>query len=252
MMKTMKYYLKNIFLAASCLWLFTACNDFLTLYPEDDIVDDEYWETGEDVQSVVASCYRFMLEDNVISRIIYWGEARSDNMDYSTSASTDEQYLKDANLLSSNGLVTWGDFYKVINICNKVIKSAPAVRDRDANFTEERLHNYLAEVYTLRALCYFYLVRSFGDVPYVTEPSESEQQDYQVAQSSADDVIVPALIEDLKLAEEYAPEEWPTIHTREDYEERCACPFGRCLFMEGFRRGQFRSAGGLSVLCGSL
>ena len=39
MMKTMKYYLKNIFLAASCLWLFTACNDFLTLYPEDDIVD---------------------------------------------------------------------------------------------------------------------------------------------------------------------------------------------------------------------
>ena len=84
MMKTMKYYLKNIFLAASCLWLFTACNDFLTLYPEDDIVDDEYWETGEDVQSVVASCYRFMLEDNVISRIIYWGEARSDNMDYSS------------------------------------------------------------------------------------------------------------------------------------------------------------------------
>ena len=70
MMKTMKYYLKNIFLVASCLWLFTACNDFLTLYPEDDIVDDEYWETGEDVQSVVASCYRFMLEDNVISRII--------------------------------------------------------------------------------------------------------------------------------------------------------------------------------------
>ena len=172
MMKTMKYYLKNIFLAASCLWLFTACNDFLTLYPEDDIVDDEYWETGEDVQSVVASCYRFMLEDNVISRIIYWGEARSDNMDYSTSASTDEQYLKDANLLSSNGLVTWGDFYKVINICNKVIKSAPAVRDRDANFTEERLHNYLAEVYTLRALCYFYLVRSFGAVPIIHDNTD--------------------------------------------------------------------------------
>ncbi len=33
MMKTMKYYLKNIFLAASFVWLVTACNDFLTLYP---------------------------------------------------------------------------------------------------------------------------------------------------------------------------------------------------------------------------
>ena len=91
-------------------------------------------------------------------------------MDYSTSASTDEQYLKDANLLSSNGLVTWGDFYKVINICNKVIKSAPAVRDRDANFTEERLHNYLARFILCAHSGYFYLVRSFGDVPYVTEP----------------------------------------------------------------------------------
>lgn len=206
----MKYFWRNILLAGACMCTFTACNDFLTLYPEDDIVDDEYWETGEDVQSVVASCYRFMLEDNVISRIIYWGEARSDNMDYSTSASTDEQYLKDANLLSSSGLVTWSDFYKVINICNKVIKVAPSVRNKDANFTEERLHNYLAEVYTLRALCYFYLVRSFGDVPYVTEPSESEQQDYQVPQSSADEVIVPAMIADLELAESYAPEEWPT------------------------------------------
>ncbi len=209
-MKTMKYNWKNIILACACMVGLASCNDFLTLYPEDDIVDDEYWETGDDVQSVVASCYRFMLEDNVISRIIYWGEVRSDNMDYSTSASTDEQYLKDANILSSNGLVTWGDFYKVINICNKVIKSAPGVRDKDANFTEERLHNYLAEAYTLRALCYFYLIRSFGDVPYVTEPSESEQQNYQVSQSSADKVIIPALISDLKLAEDYATEEWPT------------------------------------------
>ena len=209
-MKTKRNIWKSMLLAGACVWSLAACDDFLTLYPEDDIVDDEYWETGEDVQSVVASCYRFMLEDNFISRIIYWGEARSDNMDYSTSASTDEQYLKDANLLSSNGLVTWGDFYKVINVCNKVIKSAPGVREKDANFTEERLHNYLAEAYTLRALCYFYLIRSFGDVPYVTEPSESEQQDYQVPQSPADEVIVPALIADLALAESYAPEEWPT------------------------------------------
>lgn len=206
----MKYIIKNMILAGVCLFTLSSCNDFLTLYPEDDLVDDEYWQTGDEVQSVVASCYRFMLEDNIIRRIIYWGEARSDNMDYSTSASTDEQYLKDANLMSSNSLVTWGDFYKVINVCNKVIKSAPAVRDRDANFTEERLHNYLAEAYTIRALCYFYLVRSFGDVPYVTEPSESERQDYQVPQSSGDGVIIPALIADLKLSEEYAAEEWPT------------------------------------------
>lgn len=208
-MKKMKY--NNFKLLAGLLLLFstTACNKFLTLYPEDDIVDDEYWQTGDQVQSVVAACYRNMIDNDVINRMIYWGELRSDNVDYS-SANTEEKYLKDANLLSSSSLVTWAKFYKVINICNKVIVQAPGVCNIDANFTTTTMHHYLSEVYTLRALCYFYLVRSFGDVPYVTLPSESEQQDYLVKQTPGDS-IVNYLIADLEnTALPYSPMDWPT------------------------------------------
>lgn len=187
----------------------TSCSDFLTLYPEDDIVDDEYWVDGNKVQSVVASCYRYMADNNTLRKMLYWGELRSDNVDYSTGG-TDEEELHNGNLLSSSTLVKWDGFYNVINICNNVLQKAPAVRNIDVNFTEEKLNHYMAEAYTMRALCYFYLVRSFGDVPYVTEPSDSEQKDYMVSQMNGDS-IVNYLIKDLEqYAVRWAANDWET------------------------------------------
>lgn len=186
-----------------------SCDDFLTLYPEDDIIDDEYWVDGSKVQSVVASCYRFTADNNVMRKMLYWGELRSDNVVYSTGG-TDEEYLWDANLLSSSSLVKWDGFYKVVNICNNVIQKAPSVRNVDVNFTEEKYHSYMAEAYTMRALMYFYLLRSYGDVPYITEPSDSEQKDYLVRQAPADSIL-QCLIGDM---EEYgikwAASDWDT------------------------------------------
>lgn len=189
--------------------LFTSCDDYLTIYPEDDIVDDTYWNNGDKVQSVVASCYRYMEDNNVLRKLLLWGEIRSDNVDYSTGSSEEEE-MHNANILSSSSLVKWDGFYKVINICNNVLTKAPAVRDVDVNFTEEKFHNYMSEAYTLRALCYFYLIRSFGDVPYVTEPSDSEQKDYMVPQSSADSILT-CLISDMETyALPWSPEDWDT------------------------------------------
>lgn len=205
--KTLAVSLPMCLLAFSSV--LTSCDDYLTLYPEDDIVDDEYWVDGNKVQSVVASGYRYMADNNVLRKMVYWGEMRGDNVDYSTGG-TEEEYLHDANILSSSSLVKWDGFYKVINICNNVIKKAPAVREKDVNFTEEKLHSYMAEAYTIRALCYFYLVRSFGDVPYVTEPSDSEQKNYMVDQAPADS-IVNCLIGDLEqYGIQWAPNDWET------------------------------------------
>lgn len=187
----------------------TSCDDFLTIYPEDDIVDDEYWVNGDQVQSVVMACYRYTCDNNVLRKMVQWGEIRSDNLDYSTGSSEEEE-MHNANTLSSSSIVKWDGFYKVINICNNVIAKAPAVRNADVNFTEEKFHNYMSEAYALRALCYFYLIRSFGDVPYVTEPSDSEQKDYMVAQAPADSIL-SCLISDMETyALPWSAEDWDT------------------------------------------
>lgn len=189
--------------------LFASCDDYLTIYPEDDIVDDEYWRNGDQVQSVVMSCYRYMCDNNVLRKMVQWGEIRSDNVDYSTGSSEEEE-MHNANILSSSSLVRWDGFYKVINICNNVLAKAPAVRGRDVNFTEDKFHHYMAEAYTIRSLCYFYLIRSFGDVPYVTEPSDSEQKDYMVPQAKADSILACLIADMEEYALPWSAEDWDT------------------------------------------
>lgn len=201
--------IRNTIVALGAVCALTACDDYLTLYPEDDMIDDEYWTDADKVQSVVAAGYRYMADNNVLRKLIYWGELRSDNVEYSTGG-TDEDNLYNQNLLSSSGLVKWDGFYKVVNICNNVIQKAPAVRGVDANFTEAKFHSYMAEAYTLRALCYFYLVRAFGDVPYVTEPSDSEQKDYLVSQTPQAEVLDNVIADMEQYGLQWAPDDWPT------------------------------------------
>jgi starch-binding outer membrane protein, SusD/RagB family len=187
-----------------------SCNDWLTVYPEDDIVGDKYWKNADQVQTVVASCYRWLANSDCLTRMIVWGELRSDNVEAGSAASTDEKNLINVNVLSSNSLTSWDCFYKVINICNNVIKKAPGAMAYDTNYREDEMNANVAEALTIRSLCYFYLIRTYGDVPLVTQPSESESVDYNTAQSSADSVIVPQLISDLKEAETKASTTWGT------------------------------------------
>ncbi len=47
----------------------------------------------------------------------------------------------------------------------------------------------IAEVTAIRSLCYFYLIRTFRNVPYVTEPSIDDSKNYRIPASSFDEVL---------------------------------------------------------------
>lgn len=105
--------------------LFASCDDYLTIYPEDDIVDDEYWRNGDQVQSVVASCYRYMCDNNVLRKMALWGEIRSDNVDYSAGSSEEEE-MHDADMYlwkasDINNADAAGDYQKCIDYCDDIL-----------------------------------------------------------------------------------------------------------------------------------
>jgi hypothetical protein len=89
--------------------------------------------------------------------------------------------------------------YEVINMANSVIKYAPEVASIDASFNINTMNSYLSEAYFLRALAYFYLVRTFRDVPYITEPYVNDAMPYDVAKTQGNDIL-NALITDLEKA----------------------------------------------------
>lgn len=198
-----KKIIYTVLLPASLLFSATGCTAWLTVKPEGEVVLEDFWQSESNVESVLNSCYRGLTEEAIISRMIVWGELRSDNMVSSGLSIYDMQKILDGDITSSNSYADWGSFYSVINYCNTVLFYAPSVVDRDLNFTKGDLRRVEAEAKTLRALCYFYLVRSFQEVPFVTEASVDDTQNYDYPKSS-ENLVLDSLVSDLNSVRDWA------------------------------------------------
>ena len=185
-------------LVASILF-FAGCTDWLDIRPESEIVLDDYWQNESQVEQVLAACYRAMTEEDVMSRMLIWGELRSDNVTYGIGMPEDMTKILNVDISPANDYCHWGSLYTVINYCNNFLHYAPGVVDVDPNFTESDLHALESEVLTIRALAYFYLVRAFRDVPWVEEPSIDDTQDYNIPTSS-EEVVLANIVKDLNNA----------------------------------------------------
>lgn len=180
-----------------------SCSDFLNILPPNDIVLENYWTGKADVESAVIGCYTALEKPDCITRMALWGEMRSDNIIPGMSTPESESQILKGNILPTSNLTSWTCFYQVINRCNTVLYYAPKVQEIDPNYTESQLKATIAEVTTIRDLCYFYLIRTFRDVPFVTEPSIDDNQEYRIPASSFDSILT-CLIEDLELVKDDA------------------------------------------------
>lgn len=172
--------------------MFVSCVDTIIL-PDDKTVDEDFWKTKEDVAAMVNGAYSAMTASDVIARLIVWGDYRSDEMLIST---TPKGGVPDAltemaavNMQTTNMYASWSAFYNVINRCNIVLERAEAVMNEDPNYTLGDYQVDRSQMLALRALCYFYLVRNYHDVPYITQAYMVSSQEMQVAQSTPQYVI---------------------------------------------------------------
>ncbi|MBQ2589226.1 MAG: RagB/SusD family nutrient uptake outer membrane protein [Prevotella sp.] len=181
---------KVFVMVAVALLGFSSCNDFLTIYPTDKTIAEDFWKTKSDVQEMVNGAYKSMTSYDNQERAIIWGAFRSDELvkynDYSSSALDN---INAVNLLPSNGYNSWASFYSTINRCNIVLAHAADVMEVDPSFTEGDYQAVRAQMLALRSLCYFYLVRTFRDVPYTTQSFEDDDQNMLVAQTTPDSLL---------------------------------------------------------------
>lgn len=166
-----------------------ACNDFFSITPTNEIVLEDFWKNKSDVESAMFESYRLMTQSDFTYRLLVWGEMRSDNVKAGNNPSTDIENILEANLLPTNSFALWSPFYRVINTCNLVLKYAPGVLDEDPNFTQGDLDMIRGEMLALRALCHFYLVRTFRNVPLLTEAMVDNSQNLYLPQSSPIEVL---------------------------------------------------------------
>lgn len=186
---------------------FTACD--IDMLPLNEVVYENFWTNKDDVESVVASCYAYMM-GTYEEKLIVWGEGRSDNVAAGTSPSDNVRFLLKGSLKTTNPVCNWSSMYKVINYCNVVLHEAPVIKEKDPNYTESDYRINVAECKFIRAYTYLTLIKTFKDVPFTFEASIDDTQPYRLPQTKFE-VILDTLINDIEGCKNYAPNRYSEV-----------------------------------------
>src|SRR5690606_21167267 len=160
--------LKYIVLAAGLSFGLTSCNS-LDLAPEDYYGSESFWTNEAQVNGFVLGMHSQMR--SLSTNFFLMGEARgglqksgtsstATSLDYS-SPFKDQDFTKD-----KTGLGSWGGMYpSILNInlgIHKIENETPFLSDDARNY-------FLGQLYGIRAYYYFWMYRTYGGVPLVTE-----------------------------------------------------------------------------------
>jgi len=184
-------YIKTALVAIVLLQV-TACTDILDKDPVSSFSASGFYKTTADAQAGIYGIYD-AAQSVFRLNFCYWGEGRADNVQ--TAQSGESLVLASNNLTNTASSADWTALYTMISRANYAIAYIPNVFDPD-DIAGKQL---LGQAYALRALAYFYLVRVWGDVPFITEPYTSGDQDIFIGKTDKE-IVLDQVEEDLEYA----------------------------------------------------
>ena len=153
--------------------LMTSCNKNLDVIQKSAITATEMWKTEGDATAAMYGAYA-IFRSTLNQNYIFWGDYRAGTYGrgLGASSSTDNLYNSTLSSTETNG-TNWVGLYSTINDCNQILKNVPNISFNN----EDSKNEVLANAYFLRAFCYFYIVRIWGDAPLLLRGFDSAKQD---------------------------------------------------------------------------
>lgn len=189
-----------------------SCDDYLTVKPTDQITEEDFYQDKNDLDNVRTNAYKILAETSgaesgVTNKILIWGELRSDNMVLNVLDRESFKGLQDAVLKPTYDMFDFSEFYSGINNCNLVLERGQRMVKSgiDPSFSQGDWLPIKAEMHSLRALYYFYLIRAFREVPYSTKPITTDKEGREALEPAMPGVAILAdLIDTLEVVKSYA------------------------------------------------
>jgi starch-binding outer membrane protein, SusD/RagB family len=150
-----------------------SCSKQIDLDPISSISSASFWKTENDASGALVGLYG-RLRTPAASSIFLWGEGRSQDMDQATGIDFTNTRLFNNTLDETVAGPDWSSLYTVIHDANLILKYVPDIKF----LSEAKKNNILAQAYTMRAYIYFIAVRTWGELPLVTTPTE--EYDYSL------------------------------------------------------------------------
>lgn len=161
---------------------FSSCKKFLELKPENAITKEDFFKTKDDATAAIIGCYDGL--QGTVTQALTWGEIRADLINLPVNNTL---YMQ--NLDKTLSYCDWRSIYNMIGRVNLVIEFVPRIPGFDNNFSVDDSKKIVAEAKFLRALGYFYLVRTFREVPLVLQAPSSDDVKYFLPKSPADSIL---------------------------------------------------------------
>ncbi|GAA4375442.1 RagB/SusD family nutrient uptake outer membrane protein [Hymenobacter koreensis] len=172
----------------SLLMSITSCKDFLDVSPRNQVENDKMFGNPQSAEAAVLGIYGGLSSANYLGlRYPLFADLAADNLAWSGTFTTFNE-IDNASIQPSNGEVTamWAAIYADINAANNVIERVATTPGLPKNLARQ----YVAEARALRAFNYFNLVRYWGGVPLILQPTKSQEpiSVLSVPRSTVDDV----------------------------------------------------------------
>ena len=208
----MKKILTSV-MACACLVGFSACDSFLDEAPKSQLTSNSYYLSEAHAQQNVNYLYRTgaptyfgtaqggYLSSRASLNSILTGYFLNEYEGQETTCQYARELTRQSQVQTISGSMDgiWDASYRAINVANNAILHIPEI-DMDA----KKKATLVAEAQFFRAWNYFYLVKTFGAVPFYTEPSSV---DNMLLERTPVEQIYPTIEADLKAAVENLPAE---------------------------------------------
>lgn len=145
----------------------TSCNDFLEQEPPSQLIPEDFFKTEDQVQAAVNKFYQDMLPDH----------GKTGYGTYADDNGTDNQTVKNApgikysdnqwRVSNTNDNWSWTNVRRINYQLQQVLQK---YENKQITGTDSNIRQYIGEMYFFRAYAYFKLLKTFGDLPIITEP----------------------------------------------------------------------------------
>lgn len=179
------------------LLLLTSCKKQLTEKAFSFLTEDNFYRNATDAQSAINGVLAALQPQAYYQRTIYLiTELPGDQLVAATLA--DRLDLSRITYTPTNGEINnwWSNSYTLINRANDVIKNVPPI-----GMDVPTRNHIVGNARFLRAMAYFDLVRSFGDVPLLLRPLTGAGDSLLFPSRTPSAEVYKAIIADLQFAE---------------------------------------------------
>jgi hypothetical protein len=152
--------------------LLSACNGDLDIINNSAVSSNSMWQEEGDATAAMYGLYN-EFRSSFSEGYMYWGEYRTGLWGDGLTGQTSRDQVYQNQIPTNHAFSDWTKLYTTINNANLILKYAPKISFK----SEENKNEILANAYFVRAFCYYWIGRIWGDAPLLLDGFESDNQE---------------------------------------------------------------------------